>query len=474
MKKLLATLWFALVAPAAMAAGAPDSFAPIVDPLMPAVVNISTTQKLAAQPMQQFNMQGLPDDPTFRELFKQFAPNLQQQEREVSSLGSGFVIDADGYIVTNNHVIGNADQITVIFSDNTHLPATLVGRDTKIDLALLKVKPSKKLVAVQFGDSDAMNIGDWVIAVGNPFGLGGSVSAGIVSARGRNINAGPFDDFIQTDAAINRGNSGGPLFNTKGEVIGISSAIFSPNGANVGIGFAIPSALAKPTVEQLRQSGRVHRAWLGVKIQEVSDPIADSLGLNPARGALVLDITPKSPADGSGIKVGDVITKFDGREIREMHTLPRMVAASKIGKKVEVELFRKGKTQTITITLTEQPAEKDDEVADAPTPKSDKQKAKTNILGMTLAEINDGVRKQFNLPKDTHGLLVVEMQADGEAAKQGVRPGDIILDINQSPMEKVDQVNDALMEAKKSGHAFALIRLQRGDAMQFITVPVKQ
>jgi len=483
MKKLLLALVIFLSAPAALAA--PDSFAPIVEPLMPAVVNISTTQKIEAQAAPQPNMQsqGLPNDPAFREMFKQFnqqfggVPQMNaapQPEHEVTSLGSGFVIDPDGYIVTNNHVIGNADQITVIFSDNTHLTATLVGRDTKIDLALLKVKPPKKLTAVSFGDSDALHIGDWLIAVGNPFGLGGSVSAGIVSARGRNINAGPFDDFIQTDAAINRGNSGGPLFNTKGEVVGINSAIFSPNGANVGIGFAIPSSLAKPTLDQLRQFGRTHRAWLGVKIQEVSDPIADSLGLGNTRGALVLDITPKSPADGSGIVEGDVITKFDGHEIREMHNLPRLVAATKIGKTVDVEIFRKGKTKTLKMTLTEQPADKDEAPITPAKALTPKQKAQTNILGMTLAEVNDQARAQFNLPKTAHGLLVVEMQADGVAAKQGVRPGDLILDVNQSPVSTVDEVNQALLEAKKSGHAFALIRIQRGEGMQFITVPVKQ
>ena len=474
MKKYFFIACAALLLSAPMAnAVVPDSFAPVVEPLMPAVVNISIMQKVITQNGPQLNLQGLPNDPQFRELFKQFNQQFGQggtQQREVNSLGSGFVIDPDGYIVTNNHVIANAEEVTVIFSDNTRLPATIVGRDSKIDVALLKVKPTKKLVAVAFGNSDALHVGDWLIAVGNPFGLGGSVSAGIVSARGRNINAGPFDDFIQTDAAINRGNSGGPLFNTKGEVVGINSAIFSPTGANIGIGFAIPSSLAEPIIKQLRQSGRAHRAWLGVKIQQVSEPIADSLGLPSSHGALVLDITPKSPADGSGIVVGDVIAKFDGREVKEMHDLPRLVAETKIGKTVEVEVLRKGKSEKVSMTLTEQPSDNDD----APLPtKEDKEKPRNNILGMALAEITDAVRAQFNLPKTARGLIVVQLNTDGEAAKQGVRPGDIIRDVNQTAVNTVDDVNATLVAAKKAGHAFALIRIQRGDNMQFITVPVK-
>lgn len=475
-RTLIAVITSVLFAPVAWAA-MPDSFAPVVEPLMPAVVNISTTQKVAAQPGGvQFNMQGLPNDPVFRELFKHFNQQFGMQgggEREVSSLGSGFVIDPDGYVVTNNHVVANADQITVIFNDNTRLPAKVVGRDSKIDLALLKVKPAKKLVAVAFGDSDALKVGDWLIAIGNPFGLGGSVSAGIVSARGRNINAGPFDDFIQTDAAINRGNSGGPLFNVRGEVVGINSAIFSPNGANVGIGFAIPSALAKPVLEQLRQYGRTHRAWLGVKIQEVSEPIADSLGLGKVRGALVLDITPNSPAAKAGIQVGDVITQFDGREIKEMHNLPRQVAEAKIGKKVTVEVFRKGREKTLEVAMTEQPNDRNDEPVASAEEKAEKAKARTNILGMALAEIDPQVRAEFNLPKTARGLLVVQVDADGEAAKQGVQPGDLILDVNQSAVNTVDEVNAALSAAKKGGHNFALVRIQRGEAVQFVTVPVK-
>lgn len=481
MKKTFISLIVSVLFAAGAHALPPESFAPVVEPLMPAVVNISTTQKVVTPNGGiQFNFPGMPNDPQLQELFRQFNQQFGapggQAEREVSSLGSGFVIDPDGYIVTNNHVVGNADEIKVIFQDNTSLPAEIVGRDPKIDIALLKVKPSKKLVSVTFGDSDALKVGDWLIAIGNPFGLGGSVSVGIVSARGRNINAGPFDDFIQTDAAINRGNSGGPLFNAKGEVVGINSAIFSPTGANVGIGFAIPTALAEPVIKQLRQYGRTHRAWLGVKIQEVSAPIADSLGLGTQRGALVLDITPQSPAASAGIAVGDVITKFDGQEIKEMHHLPRRVAEAKIGKKVAVEVFRKGKLQTIDVTLTEQPGDgtEEGELSSPSTKKkSDKSKSRSNILGMTLSEINDQVRMEFSLPKTARGLLVVQVDMDGEAAKQGVQPGDIILDVNQTPVRSVDEVNTLLSTAKKAGHNFALIRIRRGELAQFITVPVK-
>ena len=246
-------------------------------------------------------------------------------DHEVQSLGSGFVIDPAGLIVTNNHVIQDAEEITVNFQDNTKLTATVVGRDTKTDLALLKVTPKKPLPAVTFGDSDQTRVGDWVLAIGNPYGLGGTVTAGIISAKARNINAGPFDDFLQTDAAINRGNSGGPMFNINGEVIGISTAIFSPNGGSIGLGFAVPSDLAKPVIEQLQKYGRTHRGWLGVKIQTVTDEIAESVGLTPAHGALVLDVSKDSPAGKAGIKTGDIITSFNGHEVKEMRNLPRAV-----------------------------------------------------------------------------------------------------------------------------------------------------
>ncbi len=471
----------AVVAVPLMAQAQPESFAPVVAPLMPAVVNISTTQKVVTQAAVPFRIEGLPEgDPQaeqFKELFRQFGERFGggDSEREVTSLGSGFVIDPKGYVVTNNHVVANADEVTVIFSDNTHLVADIVGRDAKTDLALLKVKPAKPLAYVKFGDSDALKVGDWVIAVGNPFGLGGSVSAGIVSARGRNINAGPFDDFIQTDAAINRGNSGGPLFNATGEVVGINSAIFSPTGTNIGIGFAVPTSLAKPVLDQLRQYGKAQRAWLGVKIQEVNEEIAEAIGMKSPSGALLLEITPDSPAAKAGLQKGDVILTFGGRTIKEMRNLPRVVAETKTNTKVAVQLFRKGKTMTLPVLLEEQPGEE----GDAPTNKKPGAKpvvpsAKTSrVLGMQLAPLDMAVRAQFGIPKDIKGLLVTELDRNGDVAKQGVRPGDVITDVNQTPVAKPEDVSAQVAAVKKARREFLLMRIARGSALQFVTVPVK-
>lgn len=468
-----ATLWISTPVTAAP----PDSFAPVVDPLLPAVVNISTTQKVV-QHGGPIDFEGMPNSPQaeqFRQLFRQFGGG-QPVEREATSLGSGFVIDADGYVVTNNHVIGNAEVITVIFQDNTRLPATIVGRDEKTDLALLKVKSSKPLPSVKFGDSDALRVGDWVIAVGNPFGLGGSVSAGIVSARGRNINAGPFDDFIQTDAAINRGNSGGPLFNSKGEVVGINSAIFSPTGGNIGIGFAVPSSMAKTVLDQLRQFGTIHRGWLGVKIELVSDEVANSLGLDRPRGALLSDLNKDGPAAAAGLQSGDVILKFDGRDIDEMRKLPRIVADTKIGKKVEVVYWRKGKEATTTVVVGELPADKDaDEEGTAPTP--GKKGDADPVLGMKLLPLTKQLRQQFGqqlgIPPEIKGLLVDSIDRAGEAAKRGILPGDIIVDVNQTPVISVSAVKEAVANAKKSGKDFVLVRVARRGVLVFATLSIK-
>jgi serine protease Do len=464
---------------AAQAAPAPASFAPMLEPRMPAVVNISTTQKVKTPGMgfPQFDMGPLGNDPRgeqLQELFKQFNQQFgdgNSATREVSSLGSGFIIDPDGFVVTNNHVIDGASEITVILNDNTHLPAKLVGHDPQTDLALLKVTPSKKLPYVTFGSSDALHVGDWVVAVGNPFGLGGSVSAGIVSARGRNINAGPFDDFIQTDAAINRGNSGGPLFNADGDVVGINSAIFSPTGGSVGIGFAVPSDMAKPIIDQLRQFGRTHRGWLGVKIQEVSDEIAESLGLKQTAGALVLEINPKSPASSS-LQVGDVILAFNNRPIKEMRQLPRLVADTKAGTKVDVTVWRKGSEQRVAVTIGEL---KDTGAKAAAAEGRDAAPAtkERTVLGMALVPITPQVRAEFGLPKTAEGVLVAELDRNGDAAKSGLLPGDIIREVNQQPVADVAALQAALAQAKKDGKKHALLRVARGKGALFLTVPVK-
>ena len=400
MKRFLATL--IVFAATAAHAAPPESFSGVLEPVMPAVVNISTTQKVNVNGMfPPFDPSQMNNDPALQELFKQFNERFGGPDdgasREVTSLGSGFFIDAQGHVVTNNHVIDKASEITVILSDNTRLPAKVIGHDPQTDLALLKVTSDKPLPFVKFGSSDTLKVGDWVIAVGNPFGLGGSVSAGIVSARGRNINAGPFDDFIQTDAAINRGNSGGPLFNRNGEVVGINSAIFSPTGGSVGIGFAVPSDMAKPIIDQLRQYGRTHRGWLGVKIQEVNAQVADSLGLKSSGGALVLEINPKSPAVNA-LQVGDVITRFDGRPVSEMRQLPRMVAEAKVGKRVEITVWRKGKELILPITLGELKSDQRSGRA-VPEPQAPEQVAGDTVIGMKLVTITPLLRQQFNLGK---------------------------------------------------------------------------
>jgi len=346
----------------ALARGAPDSFADLAARLLPSVVNISTSQTLKTAGGDQ----GTPDMPQFppgspfEEFFHDFLernlPKGDHQDvtpRKATSLGSGFIIDPSGYIVTNNHVIADADEITVILHDNTNLKAKVIGRDTKTDIALLKVKADKPLVAVSWGDSDVARVGDWVLAIGNPFGLGGSVTAGILSARQRDINSGPYDDFLQTDAPINRGNSGGPMFNMDGQVIGINTAIYSPSGGSIGIGFAIPSALAKEVVSELQDEAdhTVHRGWLGVRIQAVTDEIAESLGLNKTQGALVASVNDKGPAQVAGIQPGDVILDFDGKDVSDMRRLPRLVAETPVNKTVPVTLWRKRAETTVKVKV---------------------------------------------------------------------------------------------------------------------------
>ncbi|MBN66892.1 MAG: serine protease [Rickettsiales bacterium] len=471
-----------LLALPAQARPMPASFADLVEKLSPAVVNISTTQKVSSSPLQ-FQFKGLPDSPEldpFRQFFDQFSDKLgkglPRQEREVTSLGSGFIISAEGYVVTNHHVINEADQIQVILSDDTKYDAKILGSDPKTDLALLKIDAGKKLPFVEFGDSDEMRVGDWVIAIGNPFGLGGSVSAGIISASSRVINAGPFDDFIQTDAAINRGNSGGPLFNTDGEVIGINSAIFSPSGGNVGIGFAIPSSLAEPILQQLKEFGRTHRGWLGVKIQHVSEEIAESVGLRKPRGALVLDVTEDSPAQRAGIESGDVIVRFDGKPVNEMRTLPRLVAGTQVGKRVEISVWRQGREVELDVTLGE--LEEEGVASEqAPVERADKKLADVQtqtIQGMELAELNDDLRSKYDIAGKVKGLLVVDVDVDSEAGKRGVRVRDVIVEVNQRAIDEMEEFRDALSRAARADRKFALLRIMRGDESRFVTLPTKE
>ncbi len=457
-----------------------ESFAPLVEKLSPAVVNISSSQKLKSGGMTgaPFGNMPLDQQEQLKEFFQQFGipqggmGGGKALEQEVQSLGSGFVISADGYIVTNNHVVEKAEQISVRFQDNTKYEAKLVGRDPKTDLALLKIESKKSLAFVALGDSDKVKVGDWVITIGNPYGLGGTVTAGIVSARGRNINAGPFDDFLQTDAAINQGNSGGPMFNTDGEVIGVNTAIFSPNGGSVGIGFAIPSSMAKPVIEQLRTEGRTHRGWLGVKIQQVTDEIANSLGRKNAKGALVLEVTPDSPAAKAGIKAGDVIISFDGKDIGEMHQLPRIVAETKIGKEVEVEVWCGNDTEEFDVTLGELDESEDLETSASDTaPKSEKKLAGEAMLDLEVQTISDGLRARYGIPKDIKGVVIVQVKRDGEAAMRGVQPGDVILAVNQRDVKDISALKSAVAEARDAGRDYILMRVWRAGESTYITLP---
>src|SRR5450631_2329663 len=389
-----AIAWPLLTAPAQ--ARGPDGIADVAEAVIDAVVNISTKQTVE---MNTTAMPQLPPGSPFEEFFDEFFKNRRGQNgqgggaqtpRRVNSLGSGFIIDASGLVVTNNHVITDADEVSVILNDGTTLKAEIVGRDTKTDLALLRVKAAKPLKAVKFGDSDKLRLGEWVIAIGNPFSLGGTVTAGIVSARNRDINSGPYDNYIQTDAAINRGNSGGPLFNLEGEVIGINTAIISPSGGSIGIGFAVPSKVVQSVTTSLQQFGEIRRGWLGVKIQQVTDEIAESLSIKPARGALIAGIDDKGPAKPAGIEPGDVIVTFDAKDIKEPKDLSRVVADTAVGKDVEVVVVRKGQEVKKTVKLGR--LEDTDKLAAATPNKDAAPEQKTVVqktLGLNLANMTD-------------------------------------------------------------------------------------
>jgi serine protease Do len=478
----------------ALARPAPDSFADLAEKLLPSVVNISTTQTLKAEQHGQGGGGGGGDNPDlpqfppgspFEEFFKDFLnknrPRGQGQPqaegRKATSLGSGFIIDATGYVVTNNHVISDADEITVILHDNTSLKAELVGRDTKTDIAVLKVKTEKPLAGVPWGDSDASRVGDWVLAIGNPFGLGGTVTAGILSARQRDINSGPYDDFLQTDASINRGNSGGPMFNMDGQVIGINTAIYSPSGGSIGIGFAIPSALARQVVDELihENDHTVHRGWLGVRIQAVTDEIAESLGLDKPKGALVASVNDNGPAQNGGIQPGDVILSFDGKAVSDMRHLPRLVAETPVDKTVPVTVWRKRKETPVQIKVgrldeTEQvaakePPKKAPAKDDAPT---------VTALGLTLANISPEMKEKFSLADDAKGVVVVDVAKDSPAAEKGLKAGDVIVEAAQEEIKSATQVAGKIDDAKKAGRKSILLLVERQGDLRFVALRLDQ
>ena len=465
-------LAFALImgSSAAQAKTAPDSFADLAQKLLPSVVNISTTQVIEGR--RGMELPKLPPGSPFEDFFKEFFDRNQpeQRSRRGTALGSGFIVDAKGYIVTNNHVIQEADEITVILHDDTRLKAELVGRDVKTDLAVLKVKPTAKLSAVEFGDSDSARVGDWVVAIGNPFGLGGTVTAGIISARGRDINAGPYDDFIQTDASINRGNSGGPMFNFKGRLIGINTAIFSPSGGSVGIGFAIPSSTAKPVIRQLIKHGQVLRGWLGVHIQAVTEEIAETLGLKDATGALVASVIPGGPAEKAKIEAGDVILEFNDQKVNEMRRLPRIVAETQIGSEVEVELWRDGQRVMVGVTVGQLDESQQPQVASATAPPSEPITEDIPELGLTLSRITGEIRKKFELGDDAKGVMVVHVEAESAAAEKGVRPGDLIVEVGQQEVTSPGDVSARIKEHRDQDKNTVLLLLDRDGDLQFVAV----
>jgi serine protease Do len=465
----------------------PDGFADLAAKLLPAVVNISSTQTI--KPDRGNGGGGNSNRPTpdlpqfppgspFEQFFKDFLDRNQRQgqgqrealPRQQTSLGSGFIIDPSGLVVTNNHVIEDADDITVTLHDDTNFKAEVVGRDTKTDLALLRVKSAKPLPSVKFGDSDQVRVGDWVLAIGNPFGLGGSVTAGILSARAREINAGPYDDFLQTDAAINRGNSGGPMFNMSGEVIGINTAIYSPSGGSIGIGFAIPANEARPVLDQIKQYGHARRGWLGVNIQSVNDEIAESLGLDKPRGALIASVHDGGPAQKAGIQPGDVVLTFDGKEVADMRHLPRIVAETPIDKVVKVTVWRKRKEVTLDVKV----GELKEEAQQASLPSKEKPSGAppetVKALGLSLANLTPDLRDRYGLADDASGVVITDIDAGGPSADKGMRAGDVVVEVAQDSVKTTAQILAKIEEAKKAGRKSVLLLVDRQGDLRFVAV----
>ncbi len=461
------------------------NFADLTEKLLPAVVNVSTTQIVKQQARQFPEFQfppGSPFEDFFKDFFERGFPNQGEAiPRKATALGSGFIIDAAGYIVTNNHVIAEADEVSVILQNDAEYQAEVIGRDPKLDLALLKIKADKPLPYLKWGNSDSVRVGEWVLAIGNPFGLGGTVTAGIVSARARNINAGPYDDFIQTDASINRGNSGGPMFNLNGEVVGINTAIFSPTGGSVGIGFAVPSSLAKPVIEQLRQYGHAKRGWLGVRIQEVTAEIAENLGLKGApRGALIAGLSPNGPADAARIEVGDIILKFDGKEILDMRRLPLIVAETPIGQSVDVTVWRKNRAVDLRVKVAQLDEEEEKALASSSPGKNGGKGGgpsaiKTvKLLGLTLSNITQPLRQRFEIGPKVEGALITAVDPASEAAEQALRTGDVITEVSQQKTASPEAVAAAIEAAKKAKRKSVLLLVSRADDVRFVALKLDE
>jgi len=473
----------ALLAPVpAFARPAPASFADLAGKLLPAVVNIASSQEVTAGgdngpgPDMPVFPPGSPFEKFFHDFMERNRPHGGQPglPRKMQSLGSGFIIDPSGIIVTNNHVIEGADEITVTLHDGTILKGKLIGRDERTDLAVLKVNADKPLPALKFGDSDAHRVGDWVLAIGNPFGLGGTVTAGIISARGRDIQQGPYDDFIQTDAPINRGNSGGPLFDMDGKVIGINTAIYSPSGGSIGIGFAIPSNLAKTVVAQLVKYHHARRGWLGVRIQQVTPDIAESLGLKHAAGAMVAGVNDGGPADKAHIRNGDVILQFNHQDVKEMRNLPRLVAETPIGETVPVQIWRGGKEETLQATIGEMPEDTVQVAAKAPE-KTPPAESPTSLsgFGMHVATITPEARDKYKLGADQKGVVITEVKPDSAAAQRGLKAGDVIVEVQQEQVSTPAELQQRVDRIRRQNRKSVLMLVQNQDGLRWVPLPLK-
>lgn len=460
----------------AWARSSPESFADLVDQVNPAVVQIVVKKEGSGGEAQQMQLpEQFPEGP-FRDFFERYFKDqipgpAPHRGREMGALGSGFIVDASGIVVTNNHVVADAKEISVRVKDHADYPAELLGADEKTDLAVLRIKPTKTLPVVTWGDSDKMRVGDWVIAVGNPFGLGGTVTAGIVSALGREIGAGPYDDFIQIDAPINTGNSGGPLFNVDGVVVGVNTAIYSPNGGSIGIGFAIPSDLAQNVVAQLRDKGSVERGWLGVMIQPVTPEIAESLGLDEAKGALVTEVLPDSPAAKAGVRQGDVVLSFEGKAINTLRDLTRVVADTSVGTKASMQLVRDGKeiklAAEIGVQKPEQVAASAERNKAAPAPAGGTVVAR---LGLSVGPLDAQARERFGIGDNAKGVVVTDVDGDKNAAEKGLQPGDVITRVNQTAVSSPRDVVKAVDEAAKAKRKAVLLLVERDGQQRFVAV----
>nr|WP_306418099.1 Do family serine endopeptidase [Defluviimonas aquaemixtae] len=445
---------------------APDSFADLADRISPSVVNITTTTTIAA-PTEGGPI--VPEGSPFEDFFREFGnPNAPRGPRRSNALGSGFVISEDGYIVTNNHVIDGADEVTIEFFSGKTLVADVVGTDPKTDIALLKVESPEPLPYVSFGDSDLARVGDWVMAMGNPLGQGFSVSAGIVSARNRELS-GTYDDFIQTDAAINRGNSGGPLFNMDGEVIGVNTAILSPNGGSIGIGFSMASNVVSKVVDQLREFGETRRGWLGVRIQDVTPDVAEAMGLEAAKGALVTDV-PEGPAQDGGVLAGDVITTFDGVEIDDTRDLVRRVADADVGAAVRIVVLRDGESKTLLITLGRREVAEGEAI---PATVQSDEPVEKDMLGMTLGVLSEEQREQMNLDAGTDGLVITDIDQTSEAYGKGLRAGDVITEAGQQKVASIADFEARIDEAKEAGRKSLLLLIRRDGDPRFVALSVE-